>query len=361
MASRTRRAALALALGCGVLGPGAARAAGTVRIDEDRSISVALALRVSAGGAMSGLPEARTRTYDLGVDAALLALGGEFNKQLKAQINAARVPTGDFRVVDAIAIYEPFEQLRIWAGRMLPASDRANLSGPFFSTTGEVPFVATNVPGQAAGRDDGLSAWGQLRGGVFKYQLGAFRGRTGGPNVTGYPLVTGRLTLNLLAPEPGYYAAGTYLGTRDVLSFGAGARYQADAAGTPEARGSFSVWNLDALAEKQLPFGTVTLEAAVYRYGLDGVTDATLKQGLGFYVAGGVLPAWHLGSGRTQVTFRYQAFLQDEGPRRTRVDANAYYLVSGYFVRLGLGVSSEDAGTGTGRNDAARLSVQLIL
>jgi hypothetical protein len=46
-------------------------------------------------------------------------------------------------------------------GRMLPPSDRANLSGPFYVSAWSFPGVVSNYPNLAVGRDNGMLLWGK--------------------------------------------------------------------------------------------------------------------------------------------------------------------------------------------------------
>lgn len=349
-----------IALACALL-PGPARAGATLRIDENRSLSVALATRLSVGATEGALPNGQLRSYDAGIDAAVLAITGVFDPRLRVYVNAGRPPSGELRVIDAFAVVEPLRELRVWAGRFLSATDRSGLSGPFFSTTWDAPFVAA-YPSLPAGRDDGLALWGEAWSGRLKYQTGAFRGRVGGSNPAGNPLFTGRVTLELLDAEPGYYLAGSYLGSRDVLAFGAGARFQRSGLGTADQRGDVFAWNADLLAEKRFGPATLTLEAALYRNQPPGVTDAAFLPGWGYYVSGSALPSLHLGPGRAQLTVRFQSFApEDAGPARSRVDgALAYLLDEAALCRFSLSFGREALPSGSS-NTALRLAVQLLI
>jgi hypothetical protein len=133
--------------------------------------------------------------------------------------------TGSFGILDLIAQLEPDPAFNIWAGRMLVASDRSNFSGPYFMGPWNYPGAYGSGPAEGPfGRNDGATIWGQAGGGVFKYYLGAYQ-LYGGAKPVVQPLISGRINLALLSPEPGYYSSSTYYG-KDILSLGVGGQYE---------------------------------------------------------------------------------------------------------------------------------------
>ena len=124
-------------------------------------------------------------------------------------------------------------------GRLIAPSDRSNLDGPFYMTPFDYPFVS-NFPAAFDGRDDGAVFWGSLGCGAFKYSAGVFNGQGRGAggfasgsavsNPSGDLMFAARAQLDLLDPEPGYYAQDSYFGDKDILAVG-------DFAQHPEGRG----------------------------------------------------------------------------------------------------------------------------
>ena len=119
------------------------------------------------------------------------------------------------RVLDAIVKFEFNDLVNIWMGRMIPPSDRTNLSGPYYMNSGwDFPFTQFGYNNIFQGRDDGAAFWGQLGGGSLKYQVGVYEGTNGLP-ATGQEtlfngvanaddlMIAGRFTVNLLDPESG--------------------------------------------------------------------------------------------------------------------------------------------------------------
>lgn len=343
-----------------------------MRIDEQRSITVAVGVRTAVSSTEQGAPDAQHASKDTALEGAILAFSGELTKQMRIQVNGGRGPAGDVRVLDAILQVEPIEPAKLWAGRLLPPSDRASFTGPFFGTSWDPPFVAI-YPSAFAGRDDGAVLWGALASGRVKYHAGAFRGRDGGTNTEDDPLYAGRLAINLWEPEPGYYASGTYHGTRDVLAIGGGVRAQRHGAGVapdpaaiPPVEGyaeGFLAWNVDALVERRLGgAGTATLEGAYYRYDTGGVIDPILVQGDGFYVTGAWLVPWQIaGKARVQPAARWQALQPEFGDDRRRWDGTLNVILNGHFAKFGVTVGGERRGEDDRTIHSVKLGAQIIL
>lgn len=307
-----------------------------------------------------GSPATDRLKPDFLLDNALLGITGQLRPELKLQLNVARQPTGELRFLDAIAQIEPSPYAKLWIGRMLPPIDRATLIGPLFASTWDVPFVAPTGT-QPGGREDGVALWGDVYTSRLRYQVGAFRGARPEANAKGHLLYTGRVTLNLLETEPGYYHFGTTYGAREVLSFGLGAKTQTAATGTLAEPRDTSTIEADVLLEKNLPnqLGTLTLEGAIYRHTYVTTPDASSPRSIGWYGQLGYLNPTPIGPGRIQVVFRYQQLNPSFATRRTREDLNVNYIVQGHPLRFGL-VLFHDASV-RGREYGARLGAQLIL
>jgi hypothetical protein len=178
---------------------------------------------------------------------------------------------------DLIFKIEPHPLFNIWVGKMLLPVDRANLSGPWFINywmiRGAFPRSGATAPAPYGlksgpfGRDQGVSLWGQVLGGKFKYYVGAYGLDNQSMNAT--PMVAGRLCLNLLDPEPGYTHQSAYHGDKDILAIGVGGQYQKGAsvtvipAAVPELEvGDLKVVTFDGLFDKKFGSHVVTAEAS---------------------------------------------------------------------------------------------------
>lgn len=246
---------------------------------------------------------------------------------------------GDIVVLDAIVKLEFHDYFNLWAGRLLPPSDRANLSGPYFQNAWSYPGGVHGYPSVYAGRDDGVAIWGQINGGQFKWQVGAFDMGGGTPD----PRLAARLTLNVLDPEPGYYNSSTYYGTKDVLAFGAVVQHTPAPEGAPDEAAD-TLWNLDALYENSFSgAGTLDIEGAFYGF---GGADA----GTSFFVLGSFMFEDKVGIGQLQPMLRLQRAGWGDGdafpagsttvaPPDTDAslltfDVGLHYIISGHNARL---------------------------
>ena len=277
--------------------------------------------------------------------------------------------TGNATVLDLIAQFEPDPAFNVWVGRMLVASDRSNFSGPYFMAPWIYPLKlgpqgfsnAYGVVGPKEGpygRNDGATVWGQFNGGLFKYYLGAYN--MFDSNVK--PLISGRLALSLLNPEPGYYGSSTYYG-KDILAFGIGGQYQKNGdAYAPAADGAadYGMFLADVLFEKDLQAaGVVDVEGAFYKYVGDGQTTKFSYMALGSYLTADT------GVGKFQPLLRIQQAaskaIADGGSDNTAtmIDGQVGYVIDGYSTRLALGFAHGSAGDGANYSNAVFAGVQL--
>jgi hypothetical protein len=304
---------------------------------------------------------------------------GEATDWLKWQINLnANVPPtpangaappayASVGVQDLIVKIEPHPLINLWAGRMLVAVDRANLSGPWFLNYylyqgffGNRPGAPIGLKTGANGRDNGATLWGTVAGGHFKYYLGAFNLDSRVTETK--PLLTGRVNIDFLDPEPAYYHQSAYHGDKDILSIAGGFQFQKQgsvrvvtpAMGmTPAVLdvGDLSVIEADALLDKKLgDAGVVTADASAYFYDSRQPVRKFFAFGAGY-----VLP-FAVGPGRFAPAVRYQ-FTQEQ--KLSQVDGYLQYLVKSHFAKFFLGFFHTDLGGGV-TNNAVQLGAQLI-
>jgi hypothetical protein len=255
-------------------------------------------------------------------------ISGSANRYVKFQANLDSNftgTTGNVQVLDAIFKIEVNDFINVWAGRMLPPSDRANLSGPYYQNSWNYPVHANLYPAIYAGRSNGAAYWGQAGGGIFKWQLGMFD-LTG----TDRPLAAGRLVLNFLDPEPGYYNSSTYYGEKDVLAVGVTGQYQKNGNTTLGTGLDGTAASVDLLLEKRLGgSGTLSVEGAYYNF--EG-TD----QGSSFWGLLGYLAPGKQGIGTLQVVARLQRLYPDGGGDYSTFDAGLHYIMNGHAARAAL-------------------------
>jgi hypothetical protein len=146
-------------------------------------------------------------------------------------------------IQDAFITYKPFgndkalaDVVKIDMGYMLPPLAHNAIQGAttlyswdYFANTFLSTSAPTNFFGSSAnpvGRDLGVEARGLLVGGRIEYRAGLFQGLriaqtaadVGSRNFFRF---AARLQINLLDPETGFFYAGTYLGSKKILSLGA--------------------------------------------------------------------------------------------------------------------------------------------
>jgi hypothetical protein len=241
--------------------------------------------------------------------------------------------TGSIGIMDLIAKLELDDAFHLWVGRMLVATDRSNFSGPWFIApwnypTFFVPFAPPVGPREGpSGRNDGATVWGQFKGGMLKYYLGAYD-----MFKDGNPLISGRINLALIAPEPGYYSSSTYYGAKDVLSLAVGGQYQKGAAGGF----NYGMFNADLLFEKKTGVGTFDVEGAFYKY-----TASEDPNDWTYFALASWLTPGKVGIGALQPLVRLQQNKTSDamGPASTwtLVDAQLGYVIDSYACRLALG------------------------
>ena len=357
---------------------------------DDTYVTVGAGLRLSynaiEGGNQSGNGGTR---QDFSVNNARLYVNGQGHKRIgfefNTDINGAQgfdyggnapfgsQSTGEMRILDAILKFQLTDNIYLWTGRMLPPSDRSNLSGPFYTNIWNFPSVQLGYSNIFQGRDDGAALWGEYGGGVFKWQAGVFEGEsTGSPVVNGHPakdnlMFSGRVVLNLLDPEPGYYNSSTYYGAKEILAIGATVMHRSDnlanLAGAPV---DYTGWNIDGLFETKLSNrGVVTLEAAYHSFddndGLDpifggappavpGISNPPAflnRQGESYFVLSSYLfpRKWCLMGvpGQFQVVGRYQNYDHDNilggsgnlgGGTVEVYDSQINYIMFGHNARI---------------------------
>jgi len=248
--------------------------------------------------------------------------------------------TGTLAVMDLIAQYEPDPAFNIWVGRMLVASDRSNFSGPYFMAPWIYPlflgpqgnpYAVVGPKEGPYGRNDGATIWGQFNGGMLKYYLGAYNMFDAAQK----PLISGRLALSLLNPEPGYYGSSTYLG-KDIFAIGVGGQYQKNGdvkLTDPTARSDYGMVLADLLFEKDLGgSGVLDVEGAFYKYVGDGQGLDLSYMGLASYLIEKFQPLV-----RVQQAKGKKVEDGGSGDTVTMIDGQVAYYLDGYSTKMVLG------------------------
>ncbi|MEP6916703.1 MAG: hypothetical protein ABJC89_13715 [Acidobacteriota bacterium] len=224
-------------------------------------------------------PDGGDTTNDFALESVRLYVNGNPANKIKFEFNTEYDGSGNHvTVLDAVAKFELSGKFNIWAGRMLPPSDRANLYGPYYAHHWSVytDGVQDGYPFVATGRDNGVAYWGQFD--KVKVQAGVFDGSSAtGKN----DLITaGRVQVDFWDAEPGYYLNGTYYGGKNLLAIGAAGQVQ-------DGEGAYSG---DFLLEKKIAGGSsFTVEAELAKYDKLGGYSARYGTDTGGYVLGSYL------------------------------------------------------------------------
>ena len=354
---------------------------------EHTWLKVGAGLRTSYSTVENGAPNGTSWSNNFNIDNARLYFNGQGHEYIKFEFNtdinnAQGFPStpgsydeaGNMRILDAVVKFELHDLFNVWMGRLLPPSDRSNLSGPFYANVWDFPFTQFGYPNIFQGRDDGVAIWGQWCGGALKYQVGAFEGVNGaasetqpvaGANPGDDLMFAARVTANLLDPEPGYYNSSTYYGEKDILAIGVAVMNQNNANNDGGTLSDFTGWSIDGLYERPTGNGgVVTVEGAYYDFNDHGATNSVRDGQSYFVLASYLLPGETcIGpiSGRFQPFSRYQSYDRTNftgGNQIRQTDVGVHYIMYGHNARVSAFWARQDLANGTDI-DLFRLGVQL--
>lgn len=262
------------------------------------------------------------------LESVRLYVNGPVTSKIKFMFNTEyNSNTNNVNVLDAVARLEFSPKFNIWAGRLLPPSDRANLAGPYYNNHWGVysDGIQNGHPFIFQGRDNGVVYWGDF--GKLKVSAGAFDGQT----ATGRPEVIGafRAQIHFWDKEEGYYLNSTYYGGKKLLTL----------AGATQVQGGRTATTVDFLLERKLAnAGVITLEAEYANYNRLGGYDASYRKSQGAYgLAAYILPK-SLGPGRLQFLGKFakadftQGLSSSYNQKTTEVNVN--YLLKEFNARV---------------------------
>jgi hypothetical protein len=387
-----------------------AYAGGTIKVDDDKYISIGMGIRQSFNAVEDGSASGSQWSNSFNINNARIYINGGIHKYVKFAFNtecfncAVGSSSGSFGdrsnigLLDAIGQFEFTETVNFWIGRTLVPTERGELNGPFYHAVFDgfrTPFnpadFSGNIgPGGAGlyGRDNGAVFFGKVHpGGThLQYVLSVFQGlRSGpagvGPNQRDSLKYAGRLTWNLLNDEsnPGYYTSGTYYGTAgDILAIAVGGEYQNASAGSNANKGNFGSFVSDILFEKVLPNnnGVFTANAEYKRYWAQNLAAAADPDCFclfsGTSVTGYALYLFpqEVGIGRFQPYGRYTFVNSVHTGALDEFEFGTNYVISGHNARISAfwrtgslapsgGPVTVGAIPGAGHQDSVHLALQL--
>lgn len=338
-------------------------AGGKIQIDDTKWVDFGMGIRSSYTGTEDGAANGSSQGNNFGLDNFRLYMNGQIHEYIKFEFNTETTPFSingtendtDMFVLDAIAKFEFNQYINIWAGRMLAASDRAEMSGPFFASTytfNKTPFYPQdfgNFNAGKFGRDDGVNLWGALGAEKrFTYVAGLFDGLDGPANSSDSMLFAGRVSYNFLNVEknPGYYTSSTYYGEAgDIFTVAYALQNQANGAGSLGSPGDFTGMSWDLLYETKLANnGVVTVEGEVKHFeanydkvacgSADG--DFCIFDGDSYLAKGLYMFPQKIGIGQFQPYVVYTGVSPDQGNDQFEFEGGLNYIIDGHRAKAAL-------------------------
>jgi hypothetical protein len=221
--------------------------------------------------------------------------------------------TNSVKMIDAFIRLKPHEKRNIIAGQNVAPASRGNLTSSGGMLTIERPGIINKVltwgtrankqfsngtlEGTSAGlgstagstnRDLGVTLFGHTsipeNNSHIKYYLGVYDG-SDKQFLTGEDSerIAGRIQLNFIEPESGYFNIGTYLGKKKTIGIGASFDYQenvtisTDEISTVTGNVDYSFYTFDIFLELPLGDGAITVEGAYKKLDLDSATGLPQK------------------------------------------------------------------------------------
>jgi hypothetical protein len=199
-----------------------------------------------------------------------------------APMNTSVKATPGMNVQDAFVTYKPMGDLfKIDVGYMLPPMSHNSIQGSatlygwdYFAYTFQHSnaFGSQNPPGPV-GRDMGVELRGLVLGGHLEYRAGLFQGLRNAQTAAeqgsrNFFRVVGRVQINFLDAEPGFFYAGTYFGAKKILSIG----------GSYDFQDNYKFFAGDALVDLPLGPGVVTAQVNVAQWNGDTFIPGLVKQ-----------------------------------------------------------------------------------
>jgi hypothetical protein len=184
-------------------------------------------------------------------------------------------------VQDIIGTWKAYEDmLKVDVGYMLTPGAHNALQGAgtlysldYFTNTFNHSLAFNTAAGfNPAGRDAGAQLRGLVLDNHIEYRLGIFQGKRNAagtaPEVASQNMfrIAGRVQINILDAETGFFYAGTYLGKKKVLSVGAAYDFQDD----------YKHWAVDGFADLPLGPGGLTAQVNFSKWNGGGFTAPPL-------------------------------------------------------------------------------------
>ena len=252
-----------------------------------------------------------------------------------------------FAVRDAWVNYKFDDACIFQIGRMyIPFTRNYGTTSTFGLLTLDLPFTQGGVRGgifytSKVGRDDGVVLWGNPFDGRIQYRLGVSEGVENNENPDDNLRFTGRVSVNLLEPEKGWFNKGNYLGKKKVLALGAGYDYQPDLTLEGIDDQNNEAWTADIFFDHPVGGGAVTAELSYVNLKNSAQTLGFSRLAKGkdaqiYYIQAGYLFPGQIGPGRVQPYFRYEHMDVKDAPDTSFPCAGINYFIKGHSAKFTL-------------------------
>lgn len=261
------------------------------------------------------------------------------------------------------------ESFKIQAGRMyVPLTRNYGTTSTKSLLTTDLSFLQGGIRGtifytSKVGRDDGVTLWGNPFNGRLQYRVMISEGLEDSGNPEDNLRFVGRVAVNLLEPEKGWFNQGTYLGRKKILSFGAGIDSQSNLTLNDESKQDNFIWTIDGFFDHPLGVNAVTLESAYIhiRNSTQGNSFAQFVSGDDcslFYLQGGYYLGRSIGPGFLQPYFRYETAAVEQKNDTRFFSGGLNYYLKGHNAKVSLDYSLIDH---SGSRNQSIVTMQLAL
>lgn len=192
-------------------------------------------------------------------------------------------------------------------------------------------------------RDTGIEIRGIYKN-VMDYKVGVFRGQprylsespstNNNVNDDAAPRISGRLQLNFMDAETGFFYSGNYLGKKNILSIGGGVDYQHNATKIDNKIDDYIAWTADAIADYKINNNLVVAFQGAY-VNVTNQPGAITENQWGYFAQMGVLLYEYI-----QPVIKYQFWdgdtLYTSGVKTSYISFGLNYFISGHNANIKL-------------------------
>ena len=272
-------------------------------------------------------PDGAKGIDNFGLGHARIYLSGDITPHFSAIFNTDYDPASNkMGIQDALGAFHTSPKFNVWVGRLLPPSDRDNLTGPFYSNLWGVytDGIQDGYNFIFQGRDNGIVYWGDFS--KLKVSVGGFDGAS----LTGKRELLGaaRVQYDFWDAESGYFLNSTYYGDKNILAIG----------GASQVQDGKTASTVDFMLEKKVDgHGAFTIESEYSRYnGLGGYIAGFKSQGI-YGLASFLFPK-PMGMGQFEILGKYAKADFTHGPtasfNQKTTEVNFDYVVKQFDARV---------------------------